>query len=212
MTPSAPRPDAVRIAVFAKAPVPGAVKTRLAALLGAEGAAILHASLVRRALAIATRSLIGPVELWCAPDEGHAFFAACAREYGVALRRQVGVDLGARMHHAALDAGFPVVIVGSDCPALPAQSFRDAAQALRAHDAVVTPAEDGGYVLLGLSRSIPGIFDAIAWGAASVMAETRARLAQSGARWKELATSWDVDRPEDYERAQAEGLLRPVAW
>ena len=215
MKSSALRPDAVRVAVFAKAPVPGAVKTRLAALLGPEGAAALHAGLARRALATAVQSGVGPVELWCAPDEDHSFFAACARELGVALRRQEGLDLGARMRHAAeaaLDAGIAVLIIGTDCPALSVESLRIAARALQSHDAVVAPAEDGGYVLIGFSRRIPAIFDSIAWGGATVMADTRARLVQSGAPWKELATSWDIDRPEDYARARAEGLLPQVPW
>lgn len=210
---NARRTDAVRVAVFAKAPEPGAVKTRLATLLGAEGAASFHAGLARHALAIANDARIGPVELWCAPSEAHPFFAACAREFGVALRRQEGADLGARMAHAAasaLAAGSSIVIIGTDCPALDAASLAEAALALRAHDAVVKPAEDGGYVLIGLSRSIPALFESIVWGSDTVAADTRLRLARSGASWKELATSWDVDRPEDYARARAEGLLRHV--
>lgn len=205
-----PRPDAVRIAVFAKAPVPGEVKTRLAALLGPDGAAALHAGLVRHALATAFSAGIGSVELWCAPDDSHAFFVECAREFGVALRRQEGPDLGARMEHAAADAlgaGFSSLIIGTDCPALEAGALREAALELARHDAVLKPAEDGGYVMIGLSRAIPGIFDSIEWGGERVAAETRARLARRGASWKELATSWDVDRPEDYARARAAGLL-----
>jgi rSAM/selenodomain-associated transferase 1 len=201
----------VRIAVFAKAPVPGAVKTRLAALLGAEGAASLHASLARHALAAAVESRAGPVELWCAPDETHAFFAGCARDFGVALRRQAGADLGERMNAAAadaLDAGSSIIIIGTDCPALEAGWLREAAVALRGHDAVVKPAEDGGYVLIGFSRAIDGVFESIGWGGATVMTETRARLDRARASWKALATSWDVDRPEDYERARDAGLLR----
>lgn len=209
------RPDAIRIAVFAKAPVPGEVKTRLAALLGPDGAAALHAGLVRHALATAMLSGIGSVELWCAPDDSHVFFAACAREFGVALRRQEGADLGARMEHAAADAlgaGFSSLIIGSDCPALEAGALREAALELGRHDAVLKPAEDGGYVMIGLSCAIPGIFDAIEWGGERVAAETRARLARRGASWKELATSWDVDRPEDYARARAAGLLGLAPW
>ncbi len=210
MTSTAPRPDAVRVAVFAKAPVPGAVKTRLAALLGPEGAAALHAQLVRHALAAAVRSGVGAVELHCAPDESHAFFAGCAREFGVALRRQEGADLGERMRHAsddALAAGRASLIIGTDCPALDPGELREAARELARHDAVLKPAEDGGYVLIGFSRRIPGVFEGIDWGGASVAADTRARLARGGAAWKELTTSWDLDRPEDYARAQAEGLL-----
>jgi len=211
MTSNARRPEATRIAVFAKAPVAGEVKTRLAAILGPEGAAGLHAGLVRHAISTAVQSRVGAVELWCAPDESHPFFERCAREFGVALRRQQGVDLGERMRRAvdaALASGEAIVVIGSDCPALAVADLRDAAEALRTHDAVIAPAEDGGYVLIGLSASVPGLFDGIAWGGSAVMAATRARLAD--ATWKELATRWDVDRPEDYARLAREGLLQEV--
>jgi rSAM/selenodomain-associated transferase 1 len=210
---SARRPDAVRIAVFAKAPVAGEVKTRLAALLGPDGAAGLHAGLVRHALSTAVQSQLGPVELWCAPDETHPFFARCASEFGVALRRQQGVDLGERMRlafEASLAEGLPLIVIGADCPALEASHLKDAAQALRTHDAVIAPAEDGGYVLVGLSKPAPRLFDGIAWGAAAVMGQTRERVAECGIRCRELATLWDVDRPEDYARLQSQGLLREV--
>jgi uncharacterized protein len=205
--------DAVRIAVFAKAPVPGAVKTRLAPLLGAEGAAGLHAGLVRHALATAVQVRLGAVELWCAPDETHPFFARCAGEFGVGLRRQEGIDLGERMRHAfevSLAAKETLVLIGSDCPALRGAHLAEAAQALRSHDAVIAPAEDGGYVLVGLAKAAPQLFDGVAWGTAAVMAQTRARIAANRIRAAELATLWDVDRPEDYARLKAEGLFDEV--
>jgi rSAM/selenodomain-associated transferase 1 len=213
MTSSAPRPDAVRIAVFAKAPVAGAVKTRLATLLGPEGAAGLHAGLVRHALSTAVQSRLGPVELWCAPDASHPFFERCAQEFGVALRSQEGADLGERMRRAfdaALGARAALIVIGSDCPALRDADLRAAAAALRHNDAVIAPAEDGGYVLVGLSRPAPVLFDGIDWGTSAVMGQTRARLAAAGIEWKELATLWDVDRPEDYARLQHEGMLDEV--
>src|SRR5947207_424647 len=111
------RPDRARIAVFARAPVAGAVKTRLAATLGADGAAALHARLVRHALATAVAADAGPVELWCAPDATHPFFAACAAEHGVTLHAQSGGDLGQRMHEAfehAAESGDALVIIGAD--------------------------------------------------------------------------------------------------
>ena len=203
----------MRVAVFAKAPVPGAVKTRLAAILGLDGAAGLHCGLVRNALSVARLSRVGPVELWCAPDETHAFFQRCAREFGASLQRQQGEDLGQRMRHA-FDAsharGEALLLMGSDCPALDAAALQSAAEALRSHDAVIAPAEDGGYVLVGLSRASPRLFEAIAWGGGAVMAQTRERLAEAGATWRELPALWDVDRPEDYARLQQSGLLREV--
>ncbi|MGZ5037911.1 MAG: TIGR04282 family arsenosugar biosynthesis glycosyltransferase [Usitatibacter sp.] len=199
------------VAVFAKAPVPGAVKTRLAAHLGAERAAGLHAELARHAVSIAVASGLGPVELWCAPDETHPFFVQCAREFGVALVPQGGGDLGERMGRA-FDASFSrgraLVLIGSDCPELDAEALRAAAAALRKYDAAIAPAEDGGYVLIALARPVPRVFAGIAWGESDVMERTRSRLTESRASWKELPASWDVDRPEDYERLRRSGLMR----
>ena len=213
MTSNARRPDTVRVAVFAKAPVPGMVKTRLAQLLGDDGAAGLHAGLVRHALASARAAAVGPVELWCAPDERHDFFTACASQFDARLRRQEGADLGLRMRHAfeaTLAEGAALVLIGSDCPAITPRALTDAATALRGHDVVIAPAEDGGYVLVGLSRPCPAMFDGVPWGTNAVMARTRERLAASRIAWHELPTLWDVDRPEDYARLRREGLLDEV--
>src|SRR4051812_44749700 len=203
-------PDRMRIVVFAKAPVAGAVKTRLAPVLGREGAARLHARLVLHALAAAHAARAGAVELWCAPDCSHPFFEGCAGQWPLRLRRQQGASLGERMRHAfdTLEAeGTGAVLIGSDCPALGAAEIAAAATALASCDAVIAPAEDGGYGLIGLSRAIPRLFDGIAWGSATVMADTRERLQASRAAWRELPRTWDVDRPEDYERLCREGLL-----
>ena len=213
MTSNAPRPESVRIAVFAKAPVPGEVKTRLAVLLGPDGAAGLHAGLVRHALSTAVQSRVGAVELWCSPDARHSFFERCAKDFGASLLRQEGANLGERMRHACattLAAGSSLIIIGSDCPVLGTRHLQEAATALHSHDAVIAPAEDGGYVLVGLSREIPALFEGIEWGGSAVMRETRQRLAAQRIGWKELATLWDVDRPEDYARLQREGLLAEV--
>jgi hypothetical protein len=212
MASNAPRADrGTRIAVFARAPVPGEAKTRLIPLLGAEGAAQLHAQLARHALRVALAADTGPVELWCAPDCDHPFFRHCAEELGVVLRAQRGADLGRRMACAferALGENAPLLVMGSDCPAITPSLLQAAAFALETHEAVIAPAEDGGYVLVGLSAPDPGLFERIAWGSAAVMEETRARLARAGTRWKELETLWDVDRPEDYARLEREGWVR----
>lgn len=214
MTSSARPPErggALRVAVFAKAPVPGTVKTRLAARLGAAAAAQLHAALVRHALTVALESGLGPVELWCAPDERHDFFAECAWRFGARLRAQRGRDLGERMRDAFAAAhgeGDALLLVGSDCPAMTPGVLRAAAEALAANDAVLGPAEDGGYVLIGLARDCAPIFEGVDWGSGAVLAQTRERLRGAGASWRELAPLWDVDRPEDYDRLVREGWLQ----
>ena len=204
-------PDAPAIAVFAKAPVAGEVKTRLVATLGAEGAARLHQVLVERALATALAARLGPVTLWCAPETSHPFFLWCAKRFGVELRRQEGSDLGERMHHAFAQAADPLVLIGSDCPAMDARDLVAAAEALRTDDAVFVPAEDGGYVLVGLARADARVFADVPWSTARVMATTRDRLREAGLRWRELPELWDVDRPDDYVRLQGAGLALEAA-
>ena len=81
--------------------------------------------------------------------------------------------------------------------------LQQAADALQDHDAVLIPAEDGGYVLLGLRRPLPQVFDGVAWSTPHVLAQTRAQLAAAGARWVELPALWDVDEPADWARLQA---------
>jgi rSAM/selenodomain-associated transferase 1 len=197
-----------RIVVFAKAPEPGKVKTRLIPALGEAGAAALHRRLVIHSLRAAQEADLGPVELWCAPDTRHAFFAECERDFGVSLHSQCEGDLGARMRRAIetiLERAKRAILVGSDIPALSAQYLRDAERALSgARDVVIGPAEDGGYVLIGLERSDPELFRDIPWGEPEVLAETRGRIAALRWRCFELPALWDVDRPEDLERLPEE--------
>jgi hypothetical protein len=198
---------ATEIAVFARAPVPGAAKTRLIPALGAAGAADLHRLMVRRTLATACAATLGPVTLWRAADPQHAFFAECARDFHVALADQCDGDLGARMGDAFAQACGPLLLIGTDCPMLTPDHLVACAAALSVNDAVFLPAEDGGYALVGARRRIAGIFEHMPWGTAAVMAETRARLARLGLRWAEPAIVWDVDEPADLARLKASGLM-----
>ena len=207
--------DRTAVLVFARAPRPGAVKTRLIPLLGEEGAAALHVKLVRRTLDTLRAASLDGAQLHCTPGTGDPFFWFCAGHYKVALHEQVTGDLGARMRAAlehALASHARALLVGTDCPARTAGHLRQAERALReGEDAVFVPCEDGGYALVGLRRVDARLFDGIAWGSARVMAETRSRLEALGWRWLELETLWDVDRPEDYRRLLDAGLVAGAA-
>jgi rSAM/selenodomain-associated transferase 1 len=197
-----PRP-ATEIAVLAKAPIPGLAKTRLIARLGADGAARLQAALTEHAVLTALRAGLGPVTLWCTPHTRHPAFTGLAERTGVALRTQRGGDLGARMAHAVAQhaARGPVLLTGTDCPALTAEHLCSAAAALAEGDEVVLfPAEDGGYVLVGVTASHPALFEGVPWGSDQVMDATRKRLRALGLHWSEPTTLWDLDRPEDLDR------------
>lgn len=190
MTRTNPEPG---IAILARAPVPGKAKTRLIPALGAAGAATLQDWLLRHALATAQAAGIGPIALWLDGELGGLPDA-------VTVYPQPEGDLGARMR-AAIEARPGTLVIGTDCPALTGDHLRLAAQCLRRQvDAVVIPAEDGGYVLIGMREPVSAVFERVEWGTDRVMAQTRRRLAALGWRWRELETLWDVDRPDDLPR------------
>jgi glycosyltransferase A (GT-A) superfamily protein (DUF2064 family) len=103
----------------------------------------------------------------------------------------------------------PCLLIGADCPVFTPAHLREAADVLRAgNDAVLTPAEDGGYVLIGLRRPQPSVFDRIDWSTDRVLAQTRERLRESGLSWHECPTLWDVDRPADLARLESMDSLK----
>ena len=191
------------VAVMAKAPVAGLAKTRLIPLLGAAGAARAQRGFALRTLATVRSASTGELTLWCAPDAAHRFFRALARHRGVNALTQPDGDLGIRMatamaHHFAKPSRVPLLIVGTDCPALTPVHLQQAADALQTVDVVLIPAEDGGYVLVGLRKPVPEVFTDVAWSTPQVLTQTRERLRVAGASWRELATLWDVDEPADW--------------
>ena len=202
--------EPIAIAILAKAPEPGLAKTRLIPALGAERAALLQARLIERTVETACAAALGPVTLWAAPDERHPVFATLSTRHRIRTRRQPEGDLGNRMLSAMAAADAPVLVIGTDCPALSPAHLRCAAEILRAgNNAVVLPAEDGGYVLIGTRRPQPVLFVDIPWGTADVMEETRGRMRSLGLTWQEPATLWDVDLPKDLERLRELGLELP---
>jgi rSAM/selenodomain-associated transferase 1 len=197
--------------VFAKAPVPGEVKTRLAVSRGALAATRLYEAMVLHTLSTATNSGVGLLELWVTSPKDHPFFNRCAKEFHLTLHLQVTGDIGRRMAHAFQETlkGTPfALLLGTDCPSLTQEDLNEAAAALRQGcDAVLGPTEDGGYCLVGLRRYAPRLFDNISWGTNSVLEQTRAHLRLLGWNWHELPERWDVDRPEDVDRLKSEGYL-----
>ncbi len=196
-------PHAV-VQIFCKTPQLGQVKTRLMPELSAEDALAAHLELSRRTLDMATKNRLCPVELWCTPTVDHPFFTEAAQHGSLRLVEQQGRDLGERMHHAmstALRDYARAVLIGTDCPSLTAQDIEAAITALEGPvNAVFVPAEDGGYVLVGLNRPRPELFANMPWGTSAVMDITRARLAAMGQTYVELARRWDVDTAEDFAR------------
>ncbi len=204
--------EPVAVAILAKAPIPGFAKTRLAPALGLEGAAELQGRLVARTVATTCAAGLGSVTLWAAPDTSHPLFGSLAQRHGLRLARQGVGDLGARMLAAIEAAKGPTLVVGTDCPVLTPDHLRDAATVLRGgQDAVTIPAEDGGYVLIGMRRPQPTLFADMTWSVPTVLAETRRRLAAAHLSCRELPTLWDLDLPGDLARLHEAGLEALVA-
>ncbi len=200
-----PTDTSVTIAILAKAPIPGAVKTRLIPTIGAHAAAVLQERLTERAIATALAADVGPVTLWCSPDATHSTFLKLVMQQRIILKRQPEGDLGARMLAATAAGNGPVLVIGTDCPALTELHMRGAANALReGNDVVIIPAEDGGYVLIGTRTPQPAIFADIAWGTNTVLADTRTRVIEQRLMLTEQPPLWDVDTEAEYARLERE--------
>ncbi len=193
-----------RLLVFTRTPRAGQVKTRLIPQLGAQGAAVFHACLIHHCLQTVTRAGLCPVELWCAPSCHDPFFQDCRERYGVKLYDQAPGGLGERMHKAlgsALARAESAVLIGTDIPSIEAADLDAALQALQqGKDAVMGPARDGGYYLIGLKQPNWRLFEGISWGTSMVFQETLARLQQLDMDWLRLRERADVDTPDDYRR------------
>ena len=193
--------------IFCKAPVAGQVKTRLTPELTAEQAMRVHIELTQRTLQLAIQSNLCPVQLWCMPSTDHPFFTASAQTFHVNLLQQQGLDLGERMNNAfclALNSCSRALIIGCDCPSLTEQDLEEAFTALNQRRCcVLAPAEDGGYVLIGLNQPHPELFDNMPWGTEGVLELTRARIKQYNLHHYELEEQWDVDTPENLTRYHA---------
>lgn len=200
---------AIRIQVFARAPVAGTCKTRLIPRLGAIGAMRLHARLVERALDLAQAARLGPVELWTTPSPAHPFFARLRRTRGLRLRRQCSGDLGRKMAHAlscALREGAAgAVLIGTDAANLNVDDLRAAARALAELDVVLQPAADGGYVLIATRRALGAALRGVSWSSGRELRQTCARLRTQ--RVALHAMRWDIDHPRDLRKARFSGLL-----
>ncbi|QYZ65551.1 MAG: flagellar basal-body rod protein FlgB [Gammaproteobacteria bacterium (ex Lamellibrachia satsuma)] len=198
------------ILLFAKAPRPGEVKTRLIPALGEGSSTALYQRLLERLVNNLSEDQVAPIELWCAPDTRHPRLQRFHSEFDIPLYQQQGDDLGERMAFAADEAlqhRAYIVLIGVDCPALTSVIVDQALQSLRrGSDAVLIPAEDGGYVLLGLRRTAECLFQDISWGSETVAEATRQCLDELGWQWEELPVLWDLDRPEDLPRLRELGL------
>ena len=192
-----------RIVIFAKAPLAGLAKTRLIPALGAEGAADLARCMLRHTLAQALAAGVEAVELCMSPAPSDLVWQGVALPQTIEPSAQGEGDLGARMNRAmnralAQQQG-PVLLMGTDCPALSAAHIAEADHQLQHHEAVLVPAADGGYVMIGLRAPCPELFMDMAWSTSVVAAETLRRMARLNLRVWQGPLLHDIDEPADLQ-------------
>ena len=191
----------VCLVVFAKAPQPGSAKTRLMPALGADGAAALARKLLDHALTQASAANLTALELCMSPAPQDPAWQGMKFAPAITLTAQGEGDLGERMARAVQRVisqhPCPVMLMGTDCPALTSAHLNEAARQLLRHDAVLLPAHDGGYVLIGLKAPCPELFSDMPWSTSRVAHETLRRMAALGLRVWQGPTLQDIDEPAD---------------
>ena len=190
----------IRIVIFAKLPAAGFAKTRLIPALGSVGAARLAQQMLHHTVREALAAAVGTVELCVTPSPDEPEWRQQKLPHEVNLSYQGEGDLGDRLSRAArrtLQSGESILLIGTDCPALNAKQIKEAADALSHSDAVLIPATDGGYVLLGVNQFHEALFNTIAWSTATVSAETIIRMQRLKWSIELLPACHDVDEPSD---------------
>lgn len=203
-----------KLILFMRYPEPGRTKTRLIPALGAEGAANLQRQMTEYAVRLAQELFVRRKVCVEIRYEG-GDLTAMQNWLGAELdfRPQGSGDLGARMQWA-FDAAFAedfdqVIVIGTDCPDLTAEILATAFAALKRHELVLGPAQDGGYYLMGWNRPLVPLLQGIAWGTDTVLATTLVKAAEIGVPPFLLPTLNDVDRPEDIAYVHFDHHPRP---
>lgn len=196
----------MRVIILCKAPVVGKVKTRLMPEYSAEQAAAVHQKMAYTVL-LKVCSMFDDV--WLAVDDmNHDFFKSLAQEFGVTLYTQGAGNLGDRL--AGLSkASFSlddkaVLFLGTDSPHVDVQRYQDVESGLNDCDVVIGPVEDGGYDLIATASFQPELFQGIDWGSETVFIKTMSIINRLSLSVKVLETSFDLDRPQDLQRASPE--------
>lgn len=194
---AAPRPVVV---IFARAPVAGAVKTRLTPVLHAREAADLARALLVDTVEVVERARFETLVAFTPASGRRALERLLGRRRR--LVPQGGGDLGARLDRVLGQVlggprPRPAIAIGSDCPGVTSERLQQAAGALERHDIVLGPALDGGFYLIGLRRYHPELFDEVPWSTAETMAVIEARARTAGLTVARLTSERDLDTPED---------------
>lgn len=189
----------IPLIIFAKAPVPGKVKTRLHDKCSAETAAYVAELLLTHIVELACDHWQGEVIISVAGEIQHPVIVRLYEEYPVDCISQLEGDLGQRMHHAFEQVGRPAAIIGADVPACSAATLQNAWQSLANGNNVIGPALDGGYYLIGLQQPFAELFENVDWGTANVYQQTLTHADDASLSLQTLEYMSDLDTWSDIE-------------
>ena len=187
--------------VFAKNPEKRKVKTRLAKTVGNNKALQVYKRLLRITKSITDQLNISK-QIWYSRfiDDDDIWSDGSYEKH-----LQKGTNLGLRMQNtfnkAFTDGYQKVVVIGSDCCSLTPEMIKDSFQALEKNQAVIGPASDGGYYLLGMSGLYPSVFENKAWSTSSVFEETVSEFEEMNLSYKQLPVLNDIDTAEDLKNS-----------
>ena len=196
----------INILLFARLPALGKVKTRLKSALSSIEILALYEAMLKRIVSLLNESNLAEVQLWLDTDSTKENNFVLDVPWNFKMNEQVGEDLGDKMNFAINESLVSkdakcALLLGSDCPALTLGYIDNALRLLDdGAQLVLGPAEDGGYVLIGVNKSYPELFKGIQWGTDKVLDETIQRAKSIGVDYVCLEPLWDVDRPEDIRR------------
>lgn len=192
----------IPVCIFAKPPIPGRVKTRLASLVGFALAADLAAAMLHDVWSVVT-NLDGATPVLAATERGN--FGLDVAEDRVWL--QQGADLGSRIE-SILQRGLRIapaaIALGADTPLLAPRDLTDAIEQLEFRNAVLGPSDDGGFYLLGLRSCPSGVLADIPWSCACTCETTEARLHSSGMTVGRIRNRFDIDLMADIRKLQSQ--------
>ena len=188
----------IKILIFTKPPLAGKCKTRLIPCLGEQGAAQLQESLLLKIISDLIEFNLCPFEIWQSEESNYFKQLQVASE--LVINTQQGNDLGVRMSNAishSLLVSEGVLIIGSDCAEYSKNYFEKAIKCLLNQRSVIGPAYDGGYLLMGLTRLYPQLFQNIKWGSSQVLERTLNTFNNLSLAYTTLEPLHDIDTPED---------------
>jgi rSAM/selenodomain-associated transferase 1 len=201
--------------VFAKHPVPGKVKTRLAQHCGDKTAAEIATVLLTETIKLTAQYWSGPRLLYCWPNQQLELFSRLANDYGLVLKAQPPGSLGDKMYtvlKTEISQHGAAAIIGADVPHCSGTILNKAYQLLTEKKSVIGPASDGGYYFIGLHKPAEKLFADIDWGSKHVLADTRKRADELGIQFYDLQMLQDIDHWQDLVAAadQLPGLKKFV--